>query len=846
MKNIFTLFVFLYIISYWVADAQPSCTGSGVSVIRSNATGNWDVCATWNPLDVSCAAWPGTINENRYHNILNGYTVTVPAAPVNPTTLRSKGISVLSGGKLVVNKKIDPPTNTAANIYVAGTMDFQIGSGNTMDFAQNSSTSYLVVCSGGVANITSGTLKVSSVTVKSGGTLNMSGGTIMRKLGGITLVVESGGTVNINSSSGGFSTWSSGTLYTQIDGTFDCKNYLSSDATASNFSLGQVCVASNTTSGRIRTQTAFIPVPNVASYMGATNNFFGFNSNYGGTVEYYGSSSITLNSGITNVNSCPYYYDLEVNLSSGAKLNLGHSSCTQVIGALYLKSGNINLNSRKILLRGTVSYTGSNYIESNSSSDLTIVGKLSFIGTPCETYSTSITTDIPSIGGTSIRSQSGSIDIQYPQLRFSASSGGSATIGTLKVYRSDVVFLRSNLTVTSLLSVKQGILKTDETNLVYLSNASPSAFEHQTTGYSAIPGWISGPLKRKIGVGSYDFGVGYQSVTSYSTVDRLRYRLFTMDISALSGYTDLKVKFVTPLSPDCDGSLVAVDGSLSYLKLHPEGYWNVVTYGSGTITYDEKLYIHQFTSPALVDNQFGPLKRSDGLTECKDWSTGGGTLNAASTSGRIHENSGPLEIGYAQRNGLIDFSDHGIGITDPPPMLVELADFQVSILPNTNVLLKWATAKEVSNQFFVIQRSSDGQVFEDIKTIAGAGNSHQILNYQITDSSQKRGLVYYRLKMIDYQGKSSQSEIKSVFIPDNEFVNAYFSQADILTIQTNFVDERPATIEIYNLAGKVVFHQNINILQGYNTTPLAITLPQGIYYLKLTTPKSSYQIKFIR
>jgi hypothetical protein len=51
-------------------------------------------------------------------------------------------------------------------------------------------------------------------------------------------------------------------------------------------------VNSGISTGLIRTQTPYVPLADLTR--AADNNFWGWNSDYGGTVEYYGSTAITL------------------------------------------------------------------------------------------------------------------------------------------------------------------------------------------------------------------------------------------------------------------------------------------------------------------------------------------------------------------------------------------------------------------------------------------------------------------------------------------------------------------------------------------------------------------------
>jgi hypothetical protein len=584
--------------------------------------------------------------------------------------------------------------------------------------------------------------------VESGGTINLNGGELRFEDAVNGVWIKAGGTLNINSGSSRLNYNGGSTLSTEVEGTVDCKASLTS-ANYSNFELGTVFVASNTSTGRIRTQNAY--TPQTSTNVSSANNFFGFNDSYGGTVEYYGSSSITLDTYSRN-----YFYDLEVNTTGN--LSLYSSGCTSVSGNLYLKTGNLRLNNKQINIHGTIVYGAGRYIDATGGAGkVHLQGKITSTVSPCMNYFTSITTDLPAVGGTSIYSQGALVDIKNPELRFSNAGGSTATLSELKIFRSDIVTMKDNITVTDLLSVKVGILKT-LTYTVFLNNSGTTALEFQTVGYSAqsTVGWISGNLKRRCANGwDYYFPVGRTDVSVFSS-DYLKYRTIYVQLNSVSiNPCYLTVNFNTVFVPGtCDGVLTnAIENGISYIGLHPEGWWSVIPdAGITSVDYNVKAYIHGFTSPVLVDDEFGLLKRPDASVLCEDWTTGGGTLNAMGTSGRIHEYSGALEIGYAQRNGLTSFSQFAIGRTnDPIPLPVELLTFNAQCV-DAHVKLTWITASETNSDHFVVERSADGEEWDAVANIKGAGNSNQPISYAYTDEQGAEGTMYYRLKQVDYNG----------------------------------------------------------------------------------------------
>ena len=99
--------------------------------------------------------------------------------------------------------------------------------------------------------------------------------------------------------------------------------------------------------------------------------------------------------------------------------------------------------------------------------------------------------------------------------------------------------------------------------------------------------------------------------------------------------------------------------------------------------------------------------------------------------------------------------------TSNNPLPVELLSFDA--WENDPVVdLKWVTATEHNNAYFVVERTVDGLTFEDVDTVQGAGNSVAEISYTAVDPSPHRGISYYRLRQVDLDGTSKYSELVAV------------------------------------------------------------------------------------
>ncbi|MBK7101205.1 MAG: hypothetical protein IPH63_05345 [Flavobacteriales bacterium] len=92
---------------------------------------------------------------------------------------------------------------------------------------------------------------------------------------------------------------------------------------------------------------------------------------------------------------------------------------------------------------------------------------------------------------------------------------------------------------------------------------------------------------------------------------------------------------------------------------------------------------------------------------------------------------------------------------------IDLVDLFGTPTSEGNVL-QWSTASEHQSERFIVERSRDLLEFVDIGSVPAAGESHQLLQYELLDERAPQGLSYYRLRMIDLDGSWEHSEIISV------------------------------------------------------------------------------------
>ena len=176
------------------------------------------------------------------------------------------------------------------------------------------------------------------------------------------------------------------------------------------------------------------------------------------------------------------------------------------------------------------------------------------------------------------------------------------------------------------------------------------------------------------------------------------------------------------------------------------------------------------------------------------------------------------------------------------------AEYQVS---SNNVLLNWRTASETNNKLFTIEKQlSEGDYWQTVATVPGAGNSTVTLNYSALDENPSPGISYYRLMQTDYDGNYTYSDIQPVNIPENNFVEVYPNPLrDNLNLNYNSKGTEPVSIRIIDIMGaEIVPSYTINNVQmGMNKFSInTSSFSKGMYFLLINNGTHTYFEKFVK
>ncbi|MBC7588821.1 MAG: T9SS type A sorting domain-containing protein [Chitinophagaceae bacterium] len=181
------------------------------------------------------------------------------------------------------------------------------------------------------------------------------------------------------------------------------------------------------------------------------------------------------------------------------------------------------------------------------------------------------------------------------------------------------------------------------------------------------------------------------------------------------------------------------------------------------------------------------------------------------------------------------------GASFPTPITLSKFDYSIN---NKKINLAWETVSEINNNYFSIEKSSDGINFQAIGKVNGAGTSNSIKQYSFVDDKPAY-INQYRLKQVDFDGKFTTSKILFVKVqmanPLSIVSNPVKKQ---LQVQVNLETAKAGSLSIFDFMGRKI--KTFNAINGLQNLDVQ-TLTTGKYLLQLTTKEGqAFNQQFIK
>lgn len=388
-------------------------------------------------------------------------------------------------------------------------------------------------------------------------------------------------------------------------------------------------------------------------------------------------------------------------------------------------------------------------------------------------------------------------------------TGAQSVLGTqpVKTYNLNTnntsgVVLNNNLYVSGIHTFINGVITTSSTPnyLVYESGASYTG----SSDGNHINGWV-----KKIGNAGFIFPVGNGTY------------LREIEISNLSGASEFDARY--------SGATGNTSNLLSPLvHINPNEFWtlNKVSGGTAQATLNWNQSKIAFPNYVFADIQSAQYNAGN-------WTSAGGVASGTiATSGVITSN--PLST----------FGAMSIGSTS---YVLPLRFLSISAgRTNNYTAVQWKTANEQKVHVHEVQRSLSNFEFATIGQVP-ARNKQDEQVYQFNDKDNVSGVVYYRIKSVDVDGKVSFSRVVSLKGQSEVGVKLVHNPVknSILFLLSN-IQHSNYSYSLLSTEGKIVMKGVMNYTGGgYMSLSLLPFVKPGVYMLTMQGVNQVYTFKII-
>lgn len=328
--------------------------------------------------------------------------------------------------------------------------------------------------------------------------------------------------------------------------------------------------------------------------------------------------------------------------------------------------------------------------------------------------------------------------------------------------------------------------------------------------------------------------VGGSFVATTSTVD-----LEVVNATAVATGNDLglddisinlcgsQIEVSTP-APFCEGQNVTVNFTVTDATAHNSWYqWQKSTNGGASFTNDGSPAQATFTgtSYTITKNIGAALMSMNGYKYRLVVATSAAGLSTP-------------DCGF--------FNEYTLVVPACSPTPVTMVSF-TGKYSNGVSTLNWETSMEWNSDRFEIMRSSDGINFTTVGAVPGAINSALARKYQFVDKYSGQGYVYYRLRLVDLDGKSKNSNIIRLNMGNVKQSFEMYPNPFKSDFTASFSADKTsdATFKIINMSGQIVYHTQIKVTKGYNAVQLnrLPNIPAGLYYVTINNDELNYNGK---
>jgi hypothetical protein len=216
---------------------------------------------------------------------------------------------------------------------------------------------------------------------------------------------------------------------------------------------------------------------------------------------------------------------------------------------------------------------------------------------------------------------------------------------------------------------------------------------------------------------------------------------------------------------------------------------------------------------------------------------------------------------YGATDGIVGVLTQTFPFSQLPPNMqicqsivlpVTILNFSASYVSSNNVKVAWSTTNEINASYFEVERSSDATGFMGIAQVNASQSLNPIHSYSINDQlyNINSNIIYYRLRIVDKDGKYSYSKVVPVKLDQPENIISVYPNPAESYATLNLYTDKPGTgmLRLIDNSGKQIMTRSFTVNNGNNSILIDQlgSLPKGIYVIQVLVNNNLYNQKIVK
>ena len=192
------------------------------------------------------------------------------------------------------------------------------------------------------------------------------------------------------------------------------------------------------------------------------------------------------------------------------------------------------------------------------------------------------------------------------------------------------------------------------------------------------------------------------------------------------------------------------------------------------------------------------------------------------------------------------FADNstGNGFVAAATLPVNFQSFYVT-RQGSNIQLNWSTSEEVNNNYYAVEKSTDGRTWKQVAVVIGAGTSALVNKYAYSDKNITDAIVYYRIRQVDMNGGAFYSAVRFLRSDvTSQVTNIFAASNKTINIDFNSDVKDNVSIQLINMSGQVIVRKDFN-QASYRLIVNAMSAGSGLYVVRVSDNKGWSEVKKI-